>query len=358
MADRTYLRREFESFEPYDPAFTKVDVPLSANENSFGMPEDVHEAMMAAASKVELNRYPDPMANGLRDEVAAWRGVSREQVIVGNGGDELLFNFLLACGGPERTLVSCPPQFSIYDLYAQMTGTPVVHVPRNPEDFEIDRAGVEKAAATAGLVILTSPNNPTGNIVDPDWVDELASDTDALIMIDEAYGEYDDEEATCAGLVSKHDNVVVLHTFSKAFCLAGLRCGYLLAPEGLVDAMSAVRQPYSVDAVSQAIATVAVQRREAFRPAIEQTRRERARLIEGLRAIDGVTAWDSHANFFCIRVAGAHEVYGRLRDEFSILVRDFSQTPGIEDCLRITVGTPEENDKVIAAIKTIVGSAS
>ena len=338
---REWLRKDFSHLLPYDPAFIQCDVMLSANENTAGIPERVKKEMLQALTEVEFNRYPDPMANTLRDELALWHNVSREHIIVGNGGDELLFNLLLALGGPNATLVSCPPEFSIYALYASMTQMRHVEIFRR-SDFSLDEQALFDAAKDATVIFLTSPNNPTGNVVNPEWVKKLAQATDALIVVDEAYIEFSNKDMSCVPLLKTCDNVAILRTFSKAFGMAGIRCGYMLAPAGVVSALSAVRQPYSVDAISQAIATQAVKSRALFDSCISEIVSQR----------DFV--WPSQANFILVRIHNAHHVYERLRDEYSILVRDFSTTPDLENCLRITIGTQDENEKVISALKQIV----
>lgn len=350
---RIRLREDFAGIEPYDPGMCAQKVVLSANENSFGMPAAVREAVLSAVSEVAFERYPDPLADALRDDIAAWHGVGRERVVVGNGGDELIFNLMLAFGGPGRVLLDCPPTFGIYALYAKLTGTGVRAVVRDPDDFSLDRAGIEKAAPEADIVMLTSPNNPTGGVVDPFWVTSLAGRTRGIVVVDEAYIEFAEEGSSCVGLLEECPNVVILRTFSKAYALAGVRCGYLLAPEAVVQGIAAVRQPYSVDAVSQAIARAVVAHRDAYLPVIEDIRRQRDELTRGLRAIEGVTAWPSEGNFVLVRMSHARDVYERLRDGFSILVRDFSRAPLLRDCLRISVGTPGENRRTIAAIASL-----
>ena len=223
------MRDDLVDLEPYDPGACVQEVILSANENPFGVPRALREAMNEAVAQSAFNRYPDPLADALREDIASWHGVSRDCVIVGNGGDEIIFDLLLAFGGSQRTLIDCPPTFSIYALYAKLTGTNVVTIVRDEADFSIDCESVEKAAAQADLIMLTSPNNPTGNLVDPAWVQKLAASTDALVIVDEAYVEFAKEGSTCLPLVSSCDNVAVLRTFSKAFALAGARCGYLLS---------------------------------------------------------------------------------------------------------------------------------
>ena len=286
----------------------------------------IGEALLATP----LNRYPDPMANALRDAVAARHGVAREAVCVGNGGDELLFNLLFAFGGPGRTLVTCPPDFAEYANFAAMCETPVARVPRDPEDFSIDADALLAAARDAALVILTSPNNPTGDLVDHALVRRLIDETGALVLLDEAYVEFAPEGSSLVDWVAACPRLIVLRTLSKAFGLAGLRVGYVVADPAVIAALAAVRQIYSVDVLAQ------------------------ARLSAGLSELPGVRAWPSAANFVLVRVPRAAEVRRRLRDEFSVLVRDFSAVPGLEGCLRISVGTREENDVLLDALATLV----
>lgn len=348
------LRPALRDFEPYDPAFSPCRVNLSANENTHELPAEVRAAIGEALLATPLNRYPDPMANALRDAVAARHGVAREAVCVGNGGDELLFNLLFAFGGPGRVVVTCPPDFAEYANFAAMCETPVVRVPRDPEDFSIDAEALLAAARDAALVILTSPNNPTGDLVDHALVRRLLDETDALVLVDEAYVEFAPEGSSLVGWVAARPRLIVLRTLSKAFGLAGLRVGYVVADPAVIAAFAAVRQIYSVDVLAQAAALAALARREALAPVVGDIVAERARLSAGLSELRGVRVWPSAANFVLVRVPRAAEVRRRLRDEFSVLVRDFSSAPGLEGCLRISVGTREENDVLLDALATLV----
>lgn len=352
---RALMRPSAAALEPYDPAFSPVDVILSANENNYGIPPEVAPILAEAVAGAAWNRYPAPLGGRLRARLAAWHGVAPEQVIIGNGGDELLFNLFLAFGGAGHTLVSCPPTFSVYGLYASMVETPVAEVFRG-RDFAPNVDALAEAARTATLVVVTSPNNPTGDLFPREGVRRLCEACPGIVLVDEAYIEFSDPGSSVDDLLGEYENLAVLHTFSKAFALAGTRVGYVLAGAPVVAALAAVRQPYSVSAPDQAAALAAVTHREAFRPAIEAIRLGRGRLsamLGGLAAL-GVRVWPSQANFVCARVPHAHDVWRRLRDEHSILVRDFSSTPGLEGCLRITVGTPGEIDLVAAALDTIL----
>ena len=169
-------------------------------------------------------------------------------------------------------------------------------------------------------------------------------------MADEAYIEFAPKDASARPLVDEFDNLVILHTFSKAYCLAGARVGYVIASEGVISALAAVRQPYSVSSLDQAAARVALAHREQAQVAIDDIVRERERLSKSLSELPGVRAWPSAANFLFVHVAGAHRIWERLRDECSILVRDFSSDPASPECLRISVGTRDENDRLIDAL--------
>ncbi len=355
---RLQMRPSAAALEPYDPAFSPVKINLSANENTYGMPPAVREKVNAALCEVATNRYPKPMSDELREELAAWHGVEPSQVIVGNGGDELLFNLFLAFGGQGRVLVNCPPTFSVYQMYAELVETTVVNVGRDLADFATDVDALVAAARSASMVIVTSPNNPTGDLFPKEGVRALCEACPGVVMVDEAYMEFAPAGASAADLLSACDNLVILHTLSKAFCLAGARVGYLLGSPSVMSALAAVRQPYSVNVFSQVAALAVVRERAQFEPIVDQIKQERERVLAALLAPAmkrrGVVAWPSAANFLLVRVPRAHEVRCRLRDEFQILVRDFSAAPGLEGCLRITVGTPEENDAVIEALSALL----
>ena len=348
--------------EPYDPNFTPTRINLSANENTYPVPAGVREAVDAALAAAPLNRYPDPMSNDLRDELAAWHGVTRENICVGNGGDELLYNFLLAFGGAGRTLLNCPPCFSEYAFFASLCQTEVRDVWRDPATFELDQAAVLAAAPECNLAIVTSPNNPTGDVAPLDFVAALCDACPGMVMVDEAYVEFADDSfgaaTTAQGLIAEHPNLVILHTLSKAFGAAGTRLGYVIAAPEVIDVFAAIRQIYSVNVLSQAAALACVRARDAYAPVVAQVASERERELAALRAMAAeglpVEAWPSAANFVLVRTPHATRVRERLRDEYSILVRDFSYAPGLADCLRITVGTPQENDEVLAAFVALV----
>lgn len=369
------VRPDLADLEPYDPDMRPVRIMLSANENNWGMPDDVASEVQRRLAGVALNRYPEATSPRLRELLGQMWDVSAHRVVVANGGDELLFNLLLAYGGEGRVLVNCPPTFSAYELYAKLTATSVVNVNRDANTFELDEDSLLEAARDprAALVVVTSPNNPTGNLASVDFVRKLAQATSALVLVDEAYAEFCDVQASCVPLVAELPNVCVLRTMSKAYALAGARVGYLICPDDVADAMLAVRLPYSVNRMSQVVAETVVEMRGEFVPVIEAVREERSRLTEALETLaaevaaslpdcaDGLRVWPSEANFVMVRFPGqtgglpcADEMHELLAAD-SILVRNFSHTPGLEGCLRISVGKPEEDDELLVSLRRHLG---
>lgn len=337
---------------PYDPKYLPASAVMSANENPHDVDEEVRRDVMRAIKALAFNRYPDPLANDLRDMIAEANGLDRDQVLVGNGGDELLFDMALAWGGPGRTFLNMPPTFSVYENNACLTGTTVVNVPRGT-DYSIDEEAVLARVAQGDIdyVIVASPNNPTGKLANESFLLELLDATDALVMVDEAYFEF--SRLTMRPYLEQHKNLVLLRTFSKAFSMAGVRIGYLLGNPDVIREFIKVRQPYSVDAVSQAIARTVFANRARFEHGILAIIEERARVIEGLRKIPGVVPFESDANYVLFRMDDAAQAWNALYER-GILIRDFSRAPLLENCLRVTIGSREENDAFLGGLRDIV----
>ena len=343
---------QLADIEPYDPKYIPAEVMISANENAADVPFELRREIEREVRKVAFNRYPDPLANDLRDLIAEANGLDRDQVLMGNGGDELLFGMALAWGGPGRTFLNMPPTFSVYKNNAQLTNTTIVDIPRLP-DFSIDEDAVIARLAQGDIdfTIVTSPNNPSGNLADPAFVKRMCEASDALVMVDEAYFEF--SRHTARPLLGSYENLVILRTFSKAFSMAGVRMGYLLGSERVLREFKKVRQPYSVDAVSQAIARVVYANRAEFEKGIELIIEERARLFEALGAMEGVTVYPSAANYILFRLAPAYDagkVWQQLLDA-GVLIRDFSRSKGLENSLRVSVGAPEENTRFLEELR-------
>jgi len=346
-------RPELEHLVPYDAKDIKVDVSLAANEHPSNLPGEIIEKLSARLKEFPFNRYPDPMASRLRELIAEANGLEPANVLVGNGGDELIFDLLLAWGGPGRTLLDMPPTFTMYGIDAQVTGTNLVRVPRTPEfALDADTILARLAPGDIDVVMIAHPNNPTGNIAPETVLIDILNATDALVLVDEAYFEF--SRHTMRPHMERHPNLVILRTFSKAFSLAGLRVGYLLAHEDVIRELTKVRQPYSVDAFAQWVAATVFRERVVFQQSIRDLMRGRDTLMHGLTAFEEVTVFPSEANFVLFRVEHASAVWRDLLHNHSVLIRDFSRTPGLEGCLRVTVGSDTENERFIEAVAEIL----
>lgn len=341
-----------DGLSPYDPKYLPATCLLSANENSQDVPVEVRREITRRLKDMSFNRYPDPLANSLRDKIAYANGLERECVLVGNGGDELLFNMALAWGGTGRTFLNMPPTFSVYEQNARLTGTDIVSIPRRA-DYAIDEEAVLARVGRGDIdyTIVASPNNPTGKLADEGFLLKLLGATDALVMVDEAYFEF--SRMTMRPYLAQHKNLVILRTFSKAFSLAGVRLGYILGNAEVITEFIKVRQPYSVDAVSQTIAGTVYENRASFERGIVSIIEERARLIDELRKLPEIRAYPSDANYILFKAEGAPYVWQSLYDR-GILIRDFSRAEHLTDCLRVTVGSPAENDRFLSALKEIL----
>ena len=345
---------QLQGLVPYDPKYLPARAYLSANENPRDVETEIRQKIISAIRKVPLNRYPDPLANDLRDMIAEANGLDRDQVLLGNGGDELLFNIALAWGGPGRKFLNLPPTFSVYAANARLTGTEVVDVPRLA-DYSIDEEAVFARLGHGDIdyVIVASPNNPTGKLANEEFLVKLLNATDALVLVDEAYFEF--SRTTMRPYLAMHKNLLILRTFSKAFSLAGVRMGYILGNAEVIREFLKVRQPYSVDAVSQAIAREVFSERQKFEHGIMAIISERDRLLEELAKVQGVTVYPSDSNYILFKLEGADKVWEALYAR-GILVRDFSHAPMLENCLRVSVGTEEESNDFLAALREIVAS--
>ncbi len=346
-------RPELESLIPYDAKDIRADVVLASNEHPSNLPGEIREWLAERLPRFKFNRYPDPLANDLRDLIAEANGLERENVLVGNGGDELIFDLLLAWGGPGRKMLDLPPTFSMYAIDAQATGTEIVDIPRR-SDFSVDEEAVLERIAKGDIdiVVLANPNNPTGNLTPETLLIDILETTDALVLIDEAYFEF--SRHTMRPHMERHPNLVILRTFSKAFSMAGMRVGYMLAHNDVVMELTKVRQPYSVDAFSQWVAAKVFRERVVFQSGIREIMRGRDVIMHGLSQVPGIEVFPSEANFVMFRVEHASAFWRDLLKNHSVLIRDHSRAPGLEDCLRVTVGNDEENTRFLEAVHDVM----
>lgn len=349
-ADRVPVRADLADVEPYGAPQLDVPVRLNTNETPFPPPAEFMKRVAERVEGLELHRYPDRRATALRTALGARFGLPPERVWAANGSNEILMQLFQAYGGPGRTLLLFRPGYSPYPLYAQIALTPTVEADLG-EDFALTaRIALDAVAAhDPDIVIVTSPNNPTGMPVGLDVVRALHDGSRALVIVDEAYVEFGGISATT--VLDELPRVVVTRTFSKAWRLAGLRLGYLLAHEWVIDDLRKVRLPYHLDALTQAAGLTALEMADEVTAHIAVLSAERDRLYAELAAMRDVTVWPSAANFLLFRTAMDGAALFAALLERGVLIRDFSSKPRLRGCLRVTVGTPEENDRFLTALK-------
>jgi len=357
--DALPLRDELRGEVPYGAPQLDVPVQLNVNENPYGPSEAVVAEVATAVAEAtrRLNRYPDRDAIALRADLAAYLtadggvGLSVDQVWAANGSNEVMLQLLQAFGGPGRTAVSFAPTYSMYPEYARDTHTNWV-VGRRAEDFAIDlpHALSVLAAERPSVVLLASPNNPTGTALPLADVRAIHDACDAVVVIDEAYGEFRRSGVPSAlSLLPECPRLVVTRTMSKAFALAGGRLGYLAASSAVVDAVRIVRLPYHLSAVTQAVARVALAHADGLLAKVDELRAERDRTVTWLRE-GGYTVADSDANFVLFGTfADRHAVWQGLLDR-GVLIRE----TGPDGWLRVSIGTPEEMSAFRRALEEVV----
>ncbi|MFD6532240.1 histidinol-phosphate transaminase [Streptomyces sp. NPDC060184] len=354
------IREELRGQSPYGAPQLDVAVRLNTNENPYPLPDALVDRIAERVREAarELNRYPDRDAVELRTGLAGYLSrtagheVTTAQVWAANGSNEVIQQLMQAFGGPGRTAIGFEPSYSMHALIARGTGTGWISGPRN-EDFTIDVDAAKKAIAEhrPNVVFITSPNNPTGTAVDAATVlalyDAAQAARPSLVVVDEAYGEFS-HRPSLLPLIEGRPNLVLSRTMSKAFGAAGLRLGYLAADAAVVDAVQLVRLPYHLSSVTQATALAALEHTDTLLGYVERLKSERDRIVAELRAME-YEVTESDANFVQFgRFEDSHAVWRAILDR-GVLVRD----NGVPGWLRVTAGTPAENDAFLDAVREI-----
>jgi len=336
-----------------------VAVRLNTNEAPEPPPEEFRRRVAEAATAVDWHRYPERDASALRAKIAAGEGTTAANVFAANGSNEVLQTILLAYGGPGRTALTFEPTYALHAHIARLAGTNVVEVERT-DGFEIDPAAASERilAERPAVTFLCSPNNPTGMVESEDLIRtvlDLVTGFGGLLVVDEAYGQFAPWSAL--ELVSDDRPLVVTRTFSKTWSMAGARLGYAIGPTWLVSALQAVALPYHLDALKQRAGEIALDYADHMHRRVSALVEERGRVAAGLAEL-AVDQWPSGANFILFRPRdrSGPEVWQALVDR-SVLVRNCASWPRLDGCLRVTLGTPEENSAFLAALAEILEEA-
>jgi histidinol-phosphate aminotransferase len=328
-------------------------IKLDANENPYGMSPRARQAL---AEMDFPHIYPDPESRALRAALAGFTGAPAENLLPGSGADELIDLIMRVLLSPGESIINCPPTFGMYAFDAGLNAARVIDLPRQP-DFSLDVDGICAAALqhSPRLIFLTSPNNPDGSLI-PQAVLQRLLDLPAVIVLDEAYIEFADPSGLGVNLshirqVPGRDNLIVLRTFSKLAGLAGLRVGYGAFPTWLMPTLWKAKQPYNVNVAGSVAAIAALEDTPYLTEIVSTLVAERERLMTGLQQIPYLRPYPTHSNFILCRVLGrdAAQLKADLAEKYGIFIRYFNK-PGLTDCIRITVGRPEQVDALLQAL--------
>jgi histidinol-phosphate aminotransferase len=347
MKPQDLVRPEILALNAYHVPEAKGMVKLDAMENPYPLPEKLRRELADTLSRVDLNRYPDPTGEKLRALIARRMKVpAGMSVMLGNGSDELLQIVAMALARPGATILYPAPTFVMYSMYAAFTGMKAVAVPLR-EDFTFDAGAfiARMKAERPAIVFLAYPNNPTGTLYPEQDVLEVIKACPGLVVVDEAYHVF--AGRTFMDRLREFPNLVVMRTVSK-LGLAGIRLGYLAASPAWAEQFDKVRSPYNVNVLTQVAAEFMLERLEVLEEQAARIRAEREKLGEALQELKGVKVFPSAANFYLVRVPDAARVDASLKQQ-GVLVKNLH--PGIAQCMRITVGTPDENRILLTALR-------
>jgi len=345
----TLIRIQVRKLAAYHVDETSVRIKLDAMENPFLLPDAVRREIAAVVRNTRINLYPDPSAKKLKKAIASMWRMTPEQMILGNGSDELIQSIILAFGGPVLVPV---PTFAMYEITSRALAQNVITVPLN-DDFDLDADLMLKKAKAkkARVIFLACPNNPTGNRFSDKAVRKVLDNANAAVVIDEAYFSFSGK--TWLPLLKTYPNMIILRTLSK-IGFAGLRIGVLTASQNVIDELNKIRLPYNINSLSQAVAVTALGHRDVIEHQISLLISERERLYNALSKLPGVTAYPSETNFIMIRTAvDASEVHKKLK-QAGILIKNLNKPGPLRNCLRVTIGTPEENKEFLDRLRKIL----
>jgi histidinol-phosphate aminotransferase len=340
------VRENIKRLSPYSSARKefagKAEIFLDANENSFGSP-------LAAG----YNRYPDPLQMKIKQKIADLENVRTSEIFIGNGSDEAIdLLFRIFCEPRKDNVLICPPTYGMYQVSAEINDISIKRA-NLTEDFQLDFQAIENAIdQNTKLLFICSPNNPTGNAFAKAEISNLAKNFGGIIVVDEAYIHFSGEDSMI-GEIENLPNLVVLQTFSKAWGLAGLRVGLAFANKEIIALFNKVKPPYNISQIAQEAVFEALENRRRVEKTIAEIIFEREKLIERLQELSFVAKiYPTDANFVLVKTTAADAIYNFLLAE-KIVVRNRSNVELCEDCLRITVGTPEENDSLMDSLKKL-----
>ena len=342
------IKPEVRGLTAYTLKHFKAEVKLDQNENPYELPADLKKEVVERVLSRPWGRYPEFVPEATLRMLSKFAQWPEDGILAGNGSNELIQAALTVTLGKGRRVAIPQPTFTLYRLMSTALQADVLDVPMNPKDMTFDVDGLITAARSADVVVICNPNNPTGTLLERDALVAVLKQARGLVLLDEAYHEFSEQSA--APLLKEHRNLVVLRTFSKAMSMAGLRFGYLLTHPEIAKEINKGKLPYNVNIFTLAAAEVVVERRQVLQEAISTLIRERERVAAELRRRTAIEVFPSKANYLLIRTALPAKVLFEGLYVQGVLVRDVSGYPLLENCLRVSIGMPEENDRFLRAL--------
>jgi histidinol-phosphate aminotransferase len=351
------IKPNVRAITAYTLAPLDAPIKINQNENPFGMPREIKEEVLRRAMKHDWARYPEFVPTSLLKKLADYTGWRATGIMAGNGSNEMIQSVVNSIVEKGVRVALPEPTFSVYRQVINVAGGEIISIPLNEDlTFNIPRLASKIVTAKADLVIIGSPNNPTGCVIGARDLASIARNSDGIVVVDQAYLEIGGEDFI--PLLNEYKNLVILRTFSKAMAMGGLRVGYCLASPDLIREFNKAKMPYSLNFFSMTAAEVALENLRLLRPLVEKMQSERNRLFAELQKIEGLSPVPSAANFFCVKTRiPPQELFEALYAR-GILIRDVSKAPMLSEYVRISVGTPEENDILIAAMKELFSYGS
>lgn len=348
------IKPEVLKLSPYTFEVHPCRIKLNQNECPYDLPAELKDALLERVRGLEWSRYPKPFPEELHDALAKLLQLDEEiDILIGNGSNELIQMMLLVMIERGAKVIIPTPTFALYRIISTILGATAIEVPLKDDlTFDVDRIIEAARDNEARIIFLCRPNNPTGGLIPSQDVRRIAQETEALLVIDEAYYEFSGE--TSLPLLKDFSNIVILRTFSKALGAAGLRIGYLLGQTALVNQVAKAKLPFNLNIVSQEAALVILRDRGLFKKRIEEIISGREYLYRQLKRIEGIRPFPSWANFICFYTKKPAKALFEALLERGILIRDISHYPMLSDCLRVTVGTEAENREFIKALKELM----
>ncbi|MEN8166213.1 MAG: histidinol-phosphate transaminase [Pseudomonadota bacterium] len=348
-----WVRPEIRALTAYHVPDPGDMIKLDAMENPYTWPDELRQAWLELLAGVDVNRYPDPQAGALQERLREAMGIPPDAgLILGNGSDELIQMLAMSVAAPGRVVLSVDPGFVMYRMIATFCGMQYVGVPLNGRDFGLDLDLLLDAMAQQqpALIFLAYPNNPTGNLFPQDALLRVIAQAPGLVVIDEAYAPFTDH--SFMQRVGEFDNLLVMRTVSK-MGLAGLRLGYLAGPDFWLNEIDKTRLPYNINVLTQVSTEFALRHKAVFEQQTQMIREARERLYQSLLELNGVTPYPSQANFILLRCQNksAPEVFEELKTKGILVKKLHGAHPTLDQCLRITVGTAQENGVFIEALR-------